>query len=193
MWFRLVFLVYVALLFHFQRKRQYTRFALVTWVQSCALPISRTTLGYTSDAHIAGAADVARRFGANGEWGLRINGSARRGDIAIDDEFHSSYVLVATLDYDNGPLRAALNLNDQRLNQKYWRGQVRIGTAVPRVPDADTNYSQPWSQILTKDFFGAFSLEYDLSDAAMLYAKVGARDGREDQTDRKSTRLNSSH
>ncbi|MBA4752737.1 MAG: TonB-dependent receptor [Sphingopyxis sp.] len=142
----------------------------------------RGTLGYTSAAHISGAVDVARRFGANDQWGLRINGSARRGDIAIDDEFHSSYVVGATLDYNNGPLRAALNLNYQRLNQTYWRGQVGIGAAVPRVPDADTNYSQPWSQILTKDYFGTFSLEYDLSEAAMLYAKVGARDGREDQT-----------
>lgn len=142
----------------------------------------RATLGYTSAAHISGAIDVARRFGANDEWGLRINGSARRGDIAIDDEFHSSYVLGATLDYNNGPLRTALNLNYQRLNQKFWRGQVGIGAVVPAVPDADTNYSQPWSQILTKDFFGTFSIEYDLSDAAMLYAKVGARDGREDQT-----------
>ncbi|MGQ2934973.1 MAG: TonB-dependent receptor [Sphingopyxis sp.] len=144
--------------------------------------VIRATLGYTSAAHLSGAVDVARRFGANGEWGLRINGSARRGDIAIDDEFHSSYVLGATLDYNNGPLRAALNLNYQRLNQTYWRGQVGIGGVIPRVPHADTNYSQPWSQILTKDYFGTFSLEYDLSDAAMLYAKVGARDGREDQT-----------
>ena len=144
--------------------------------------VARATLGYTSASHISGAVDVARRFGANDEWGLRINGSARRGDIAIDDEFHSSYVLGATLDYDNGPLRTALNLNYQRLNQKYWRGQVGIGGVIPRVPEADTNYSQPWSQILTKDFFGTFSLEYDLSDAAMFYAKVGARDGREDQT-----------
>lgn len=142
----------------------------------------RATLGYTSASHISGAVDVARRFGANGEWGLRINGSARRGDIAIDEEFHSSYVLGATLDYNNGPLRTSLNLNYQRLNQKYWRGQVGIGGVVPRVPDADTNYSQPWSQILTKDFFGTFSIEYDVSDQAMLYAKVGARDGREDQT-----------
>ena len=142
----------------------------------------RGTLGYTSAAHFSGAVDVARRFGAGDEWGLRINASARRGDIAIDDEFHSSYVLGATLDYNSGPLRAALNLNYQRLNQSYWRGQVGIGAVVPRVPQADTNYSQPWSQILTKDVFGAFSLEYDLSDAAMLYAKVGARDGREDQT-----------
>src|SRR3546814_2185991 len=32
--------------------------------------MTRATLGYTSDAHISGAADVARRFGANGAWGL---------------------------------------------------------------------------------------------------------------------------
>ncbi|ALJ14543.1 TonB-dependent receptor [Sphingopyxis macrogoltabida] len=144
--------------------------------------MTRATLGYTSAAHFSGAVDVARRFGANGEWGLRVNGSARRGDIAINDEFHSSYVLGATLDYNNGPLRSSLNLNYQRLNQSYWRGQVGIGAVIPRVPDADTNYSQPWSQILTKDFFGAFSIEYDLSSEAMVYAKVGARDGREDQT-----------
>lgn len=144
--------------------------------------VIRGTLGYTSAQHFSGAVDVARRFGANDEWGLRVNASARRGDIAIDDEFHSSYVLGATLDYNNGPLRAALNLNYQRLNHVNWRGQVGIGAVIPRVPDADTNYSQPWSQILTKDFFGTFSVEYDLSDAAMVYAKVGARDGREDQT-----------
>ncbi|WP_411339157.1 TonB-dependent receptor [Sphingopyxis sp. J-6] len=144
--------------------------------------MTRATLGYTSAAHFSGAVDVARRFGANDEWGLRVNGSARRGDIAINDEFHSSYVLGATLDYNNGPLRSSLNLNYQRLNQSYWRGQVGIGAVIPRVPDADTNYSQPWSQILTKDFFGTFSLEYDVSEEAMVYAKVGARDGREDQT-----------
>lgn len=144
--------------------------------------VIRGTLGYTSASHFSGAVDVARRFGANGEWGLRVNGSARRGDIAINDEFHSSYVLGATLDYNNGPLRSSLNLNYQRLNQSYWRGQVGIGGVIPRVPEADTNYSQPWSQILTKDFFGAFSVEYDLSNEAMVYAKVGARDGREDQT-----------
>jgi iron complex outermembrane receptor protein len=150
--------------------------------KSASRDLNRVTLGYASKEHFGGAFDVARRFGDGGEWGLRMNGAARRGDIAIDDEFHSSYVLGTTLDYDSGPLRAALNLNYQRLNHEYWRGQVSIGAAVPRVPDADTNYSQPWSQILTKDFFGSFSVEYDVSDAAMLYAKVGARDGREDQT-----------
>lgn len=145
-------------------------------------PLTRATIGYTSNEQFGGAVDVARRFGANDQWGLRLNASARRGDIAIDDEFHSSYVAGGTLDYNGGPLRLAITVNYQRLNQRYWRGKVGISTAVPRVPDSDTNYSQPWSQILTRDVFGKFSAEYDLSENALLYAKIGARDGREDQT-----------
>jgi hypothetical protein len=48
-----------------------------------------------------------------------------QGDIAIDDEFHSIYVLGATLDYNSGPLRASLNLNYQRLNRP--TGAARSG------------------------------------------------------------------
>lgn len=150
--------------------------------KSAERDVIRATAGYTSASHFAGALDVSRRFGANSQWGVRLNGSARSGDIAINNEFHSSYVLGATLDYDGGPFRAMLSLNYQRLNQTNWRGQVGIGSVIPAVPDADTNYSQPWSQILTKDYFGALNLEYDLSDNAMIYAKFGARDGHEDQT-----------
>lgn len=149
--------------------------------KKAARMLSRATVGYTSDAHFSGAFDIARRFGANDEWGLRINGSARRGDIAIDDEFHSSYVLGGMLDYNSGPLRMALNVNYQRLRQSNWRPKVGISTFIPRVPDAGANYSQPWSLIKTRDIFGAFSIEYDLAEGALLYARVGARDGREDQ------------
>lgn len=141
----------------------------------------RVTAGYTSDSHFSGAFDFARRFGAGREWGLRINGSARSGDIAITNEFHSSYVLGGTLDYDSGPFRAALNVNYQRLKQTNWRPKVAIGGVIPRVPEANANYSQPWSLIETKDVFGSLSLEYDVAENALLYLKAGARDGREDQ------------
>lgn len=141
----------------------------------------RVTAGYTSDSHFSGAFDVARRFGANREWGLRVNGAARSGDIAVDGEFHSSYVLGGTLDYNSGPLRASLNVNYQKLKQTNWRPKVAIGSVIPRVPEADANYSQPWSLIETRDVFGSLSLEYDVAENALLYLKAGARDGREDQ------------
>lgn len=143
--------------------------------------ITRATLGYTSEAHIGGAFDVARRFGSNDQWGLRVNGSTRRGDIAINDEFHSSNVLGGTIDYDGGPLRLSLNANYQRLRHQNWRPKVAISTAIPRVPGADTNYGQPWAVIETEDVFGTFSLEYDIADNALFYARVGARDGSEEQ------------
>lgn len=67
------------------------------------------------------------------------------------------------------------------MRQSNWRGQVGISGVIPRVPRNDANYSQPWSHFQTRDFFGSFSAEYDLADNAMIYAKVGERDGKEDQ------------
>lgn len=143
--------------------------------------LTRVTAGFTSGSQFGGAFDVARRFGPNREWGLRVNGSARSGDIAVNGEFHSSYVIGGTLDYNSGPLRASLNVNYQKLKQTNWRPKVAIGTVIPRVPEADANYGQPWSRIETRDVFGSLSLEYDVAENATLYAKFGARDGREDQ------------
>lgn len=149
--------------------------------KSATRELTRATVGYTSDSHFSGALDVARRFGENDEWGVRINGAARRGDIAIQDEFHSSYVVGGTVDYKGSALRAALTVNYQKLRQTNWRPKITVSTAIPKVPDADVNYAQPWSKIATEDLFGSLSLEYDVSSNAMLYARVGARDGSEDQ------------
>lgn len=90
-------------------------------------------------------------------------------------------MLGAGIDHDSGPLRASLSLNWQRLRQSHWRPKVTVSTAIPDAPDADTNYGQPWSAIETEDFFGTASIEYDVADNATLYARFGARDGREDQ------------
>src|SRR5690606_32221929 len=54
--------------------------------------ISRATIGYTAPEHFGGSFDLGRRLGANGEWGIRINGAGREGDVSIDDEFRSAYV-----------------------------------------------------------------------------------------------------
>jgi iron complex outermembrane receptor protein len=55
----------------------------------------------------------------------------------------SRYVVGGTIDYDSGPLRAMLNVNYRRLRQSNWRPKVAVGSAIPRVPKADANYSQP--------------------------------------------------
>lgn len=141
--------------------------------------LNRVTLNYTAPEHVGGAFDVSRRFGANGEWGVRVNGTARRGDVAIDDEFRSSYVLGAAFDYNNGPLRLALDVVYQRVKVQHQRPKLVIGGVIPDVPGASTNYGQPWQNTTLRDIFGQFRAEYDVAENAMMYAAFGARDGSE--------------
>lgn len=142
--------------------------------------LMRATLNYTQDEHFGGAFDFARRFG-DGRWGVRINGAARRGDVAIDDEFRSTYVLGGALDFRTDNLRASLDLAYQKVRVKGLRPKVTIASAtIPRVPRADYNYGQRFSFTDLRDVFGIARIEWDVADNAMIYAVAGARDGSED-------------
>lgn len=145
-------------------------------------PVTRATLGYTSSEHVGGSFDMGRRFGADGAFGVRINGAARSGDLATDGEFRSAYVIGGGFDWRGERARLSLDLAYQQVKVKHLRPKVSLGalTTIPRVPDADANYGQPWSYTELRDLFGVVRGEYDLGDNAMLYAQFGARDGREE-------------
>lgn len=142
---------------------------------------TRATIGYTEPGYVGGSFDVGRRFGPNREWGIRINGAARRGDVAIDDEFRSTYVVGAAIDYRSGPFRASIDLAYQRVEVSHFRPKLRVNTltAIPETPDAGANFGQPWQYTTLRDVFGQFRAEYDVADDVMAYAAFGARDGSE--------------
>lgn len=140
---------------------------------------TRATLGYTAPEHIGGSFDLGRRMGANSEWGIRVNGAGRRGDVAVEDEFRSSYVLGGAIDYTSGPLRVALDLAYQRVKVAHFRPKLRIANVIPEVPDASTNFGQPWQYTTLRDIFGQLRAEFDISENAMIYAAYGMRDGSE--------------
>lgn len=144
-------------------------------------PLTRATANYTSSSHFGGSFDVARRFGANGEWGVRVNGAFRSGDVSIDDEFRRTGVIGASFDYRGDRARVFLDLAYQRYEVDRLRPTVSLATTtVPRVPGADNNYGQAFTETNLRDIFGTLRAEYDLSDNAMLYASAGAIDTNED-------------
>jgi iron complex outermembrane receptor protein len=149
--------------------------------RATADPITRATLGITGPEHVGGSFDFGRRLGSNGEWGIRINGTARAGDVSIDDEFRSTYVLGGAIDYNSGPFRATLDLAYQRVKVSHFRPKLRVNTLteIPRTPDASTNFGQPWQSTTLRDIFGQFRMEYDVAKDVMVYAAFGARDGAE--------------
>ncbi len=142
--------------------------------------LTRVTAGFVGDAHFGGSIDVSRRFGANDAWGLRVNAAYRDGEVAIDREDRRTKVLGAALDYDGGVFRAALDFAYQEVRVDGLRPKVTITSFIPRLPDGEANYAQDYTFTELRDIFGTLNLEYDLGENAMLYARAGARDGRED-------------
>lgn len=142
--------------------------------------LTRATASYIGDQHFGGSFDVARRFG-DGSFGVRVNGAFRSGDVAVEGEFRRTAVLGAAFDWRGERVRASLDLGYQRVEVDGLRPKVTVGTTVvPRVPDADANYAQPWTYTEMRDVFGVARIEYDVADNAMLYASAGARDGMEE-------------
>ncbi|MFL9841629.1 TonB-dependent receptor [Sphingomonas sp. ST-64] len=142
--------------------------------------LTRATASYIGDQHFGGSFDVARRFG-DGSFGVRVNGAFRSGDVAIEGEFRRTAVLGAAFDWRGERVRASLDLGYQRVEVDGLRPKVTIGTTViPRVPEADANYAQPWTYTDMRDVFGVARIEYDVGDNALLYATAGARDGMEE-------------
>lgn len=143
--------------------------------------LNRFTLNYAETAQFGGSFDVSRRFGNADQWGVRINGAYRDGETSINEEYRRTRVIGGAVDYDGGRFRAAADLAFQDVRVDNLRPKVTIASAtVPAVPEADANYAQDFTYSELRDVFGTLSLEYDLADNALLYAKAGARDGRED-------------
>jgi iron complex outermembrane receptor protein len=147
-------------------------------------PLSQVTLGVSSGGQGYAAADVARRFGEGGRAGIRVNAVRRDGDTAVDREGRELSVLSVGLDYrgDGVRLSADVGHQDHRLTAGRPNVTVGPGLAVPRAPDAERNFAQPWTRSDERDTFGTLRLEADLpalGPDAVAWAAFGARSGHE--------------
>ena len=143
-------------------------------------PLDRLTVDYTGTGHVGGSADLSRRFGPDGAFGVRLNGVFRAGDVATDGEYRRTALAGAGLDYRSDRLRASLDLGYQDVAVDHLRPKVTIASATtPAVPAADHNYGQRFAYTRLRDIFGTARIEYDVTDHAMLYLTGGARDGSE--------------
>lgn len=109
---------------------------------------------------------------------MRANAVRRDGENAIEEDRELS-VLSLGVDFrgERARFSADLGWQDQRIDQP--RPSVTPGTAIPKAPDGDINFGQPWTFSGEKDLFGVVRGEYDFSDAVMGWAAVGLRDSEE--------------
>lgn len=142
-------------------------------------PLNRLTAGWEGGDQIYAAADLSRRFGPDGDWGLRLNLASRAGEGGVEGESRDMKVVGLGLDHrgDRARFSADLGWQDNRIDAP--RPQVTPNGAIPRAPDADKNFAQPWTYTDETQMFGAVRGEFDVTDAVTVWAAVGGRDGKE--------------
>ncbi len=145
-------------------------------------PLNRVTFGVASAGQTQVAADIARRFGPDGNTGIRVNAAARNGGTAVDHEDVQLGLLAVGLDWRSRDVRLSGDIGWQDHKLKNTRTNVTLGSAVttvPGVPDNQTNFAQPWSYSNERDVFGTLRGEWDLSPSTTAWAAAGARRGEE--------------
>ena len=144
-------------------------------------PLNRVTFGVGSGGQTQVAADIARRFGPDGNTGIRVNAAARNGGTAIDDEDSKLGLLAVGLDWRSRDVRLSgdIGYQDHKLSRTRTNVDVTGLTTVPAAPDNQTNFAQPWSYSNERDTFGTLRGEWDLSPTTTAWAAAGARRGSE--------------
>ncbi|WP_284451964.1 TonB-dependent receptor [Methylophaga thalassica] len=146
--------------------------------------LNRVTIGASMNDKRNIAADIARRFGDNDEFGVRVNAAHHNGGTSIDDEQAELNLFNIGLDYQGERLRLSADIGYQNNQLDHTRTNVTISglSKVPSAPDASNNWAQPWSYSNEEDKFGTFRAEYDLTDEVTAWAAYGMRRSEEENS-----------
>jgi iron complex outermembrane receptor protein len=97
-------------------------------------PLTRLTALYQSKSQFGVAADVGRRFGDEGQWGIRVNGMYRDGQTGIAHGNQSQGNGAVALDYRGTKLRWSFDAYNVSENTDEFRPQIGLGRPRPCLP-----------------------------------------------------------
>lgn len=142
-------------------------------------PLTRLTVGAETNGFGTTSADIARRFGEEDRFGVRLNMAKRDGETAVKDQDRTLDMFALGLDYQGDRLRLSADVGHQYHFIDRPLPSVTPTGGIPSAPNAKDNYGQPWTYSKEKQTFGTFRAEYDLSDAVTTWAAAGMRKGEE--------------
>lgn len=145
-------------------------------------PLTRLTGSYISNSQFGAHLDLARRFGENNAWGVRLNVLAREGDTPISRQKDRMYNGALALDYRGEKLNVSLDMSNQdRLTNSQSANIVyNQGFALPQPPQNDKNFTNDWEFIKGSSTYRMARAEYEFSPKFTAYANYGESKGSEE-------------
>ncbi|AYD04192.1 TonB-dependent receptor [Neorhizobium sp. NCHU2750] len=149
-------------------------------------PLTEVTTGYYG-GQFGGGIDVSRRYGADGEFGIRFNGAYRDGDTGVDHQSRKVGTATAALDWHDpdNDARVSVNLGYRANENDAPNRTTYLLSSTFRIPgppsDPTSNWQNPWSYDNTYTKFGTARVEYDITPDVTAYAAVGGSRFTEEQ------------
>lgn len=144
-------------------------------------PLNRITTSYSSDSLWGVHADIGRRFGADKQWGLRVNALSRDGETSVNGEKDGMDMGSLALDWRGE--RARLSLDYYKLREdmeavNYFglSASSRV-TEIPEARNGKHNLAAPWAFNTNETEALVLRGEYDVSDSVTAWAAYGHRSG----------------
>lgn len=145
-------------------------------------PLTQVTVGVESGGQAYVSTDIARRFGPENRLGVRLNAAKRDGDTGVHKESRELDMFSIGIDYRGNDFRLSADVGHQYQRLDDPRPSVTPNGGIPRVPDAEDNYAQPWTYSEERQTFGTFRAEFDLSSSVTAWLAAGMREGREENS-----------
>lgn len=145
--------------------------------------ITQFTASYASESVLGGHLDVGRRFGNDGQFGVRVNAVHQDGKTVFSNDQSIERSLISVgLDFRGEQLRLSSDIShyENRGTAPLERVAVSANAIVPAADRIDRNFAQKWSYANTIDSSLMFRGEYDMTPRTTAYAAWGARRGRYD-------------
>lgn len=153
---------------------------VINMVPKRALPedLTRLSADYVGSSQFGGRVDLSRRFGNDGEWGVRVNAMHRQGDTPLDNLHSRTDIGALSLDYQGTRLRATLDvlMQNEKVDAPTRPFLVASGLQVPGAPDGRRNATQPWGWWKSEGQSALLRVEYDISDRLTVFADAGGSD-----------------
>ncbi len=146
--------------------------------RALAEDLTRLSADYMGSSQFGGRVDLSRRFGNDGEWGIRVNAMHRQGDTPLDNLHSRTDIGALSLDYQGTRLRASLDvlMQNEKVDAPTRPFLVASGLQVPAAPDGRRNATQPWGWWKSDGQSALLRVEYDLSDRVTVFADAGGSD-----------------
>ncbi|RQO50452.1 TonB-dependent siderophore receptor [Variovorax sp. KBW07] len=145
-------------------------------------PLTRVGFGVQTGGQGFVNLDLARRFGPDDSLGVRVNAVRREGGTGVTKESQQLSAFAVGLDWRNRNVRLSADFGYQDYDLKDGRPSLTPSSTlpIPRVPDAKSNFAQPWTYSKEKDKFATFRGEVDITDNITAWAAGGVRRSSED-------------